>query len=361
MSSRHKAPSCVQTGKDEMTHLNRLGMSHAGVSVIELMVAMSISLILLLGMVKIFLGSKESYKVRENISMMQETARFGLESLTSAILMADHWGGVISSDLSITASGLSGVSGSSTCNAAWVTNISQAVFGADGNASIGSVTGFDDCVANAEYVANSDVLILRYAAGQPLDNAFVQSTSGPDNSDDLFVRTSTGEKGTLLKGGVDPAAATSLSDQNGTNNYQYRVEAYFLRPCSVLDSGTCSNGIPTLTRLTFKDGGVSQEPLVDGVEQMQFQYGIDTSSDGQVEQFVSASSVTNWNQVAAVRVDMLVRTESQDPDFQDPNATYTLAGGTADNGLVYVVSASDRGFHRKRLTKVVQIRNRTRF
>jgi Tfp pilus assembly protein PilW len=332
-------------------------MSHAGVSVIELMVAMAISLILLLGIVNIFIGSKESYRARENISMMQETARFGLESLTSAILMADHWGGVRSSDISISATGLTG--GSGDCDSAWITNIGQAIFGADGKSGISSVTGFADCVTNNKYIVNSDVLILRYAAGQPIINSGVQA-----DTSSLHVRTSTGEKGTLFKGGVDPVAATGLSDQDGTNNYQYRVEAYYLRPCSVTTGG-CIDGIPTLVRLVFvlspSGGQVTSEALVNGVEQIQYQYGIDASGDGQVEQFASATSVSNWNQVVAVRIDMLVRTESEDPDYQDATATYTLAGGTADNGLVYTVPTSGLGFHRKRLTKVVQIRNRTRF
>jgi Tfp pilus assembly protein PilW len=327
---------------------------------IELMVAMTISLVLMLGIAQIFIVSKEGYRIREDLSMMQETSRFGLESLTSAIIMADHWGGVPSADISVSATGVNG--GDGGCNATWVTNIGQAVLGVEGAASIGSVSGFQSCVPNDSYIPNSDILIVRYAGGQPIDNTIVQSTSSPNNSNNLYIRTATGEKGTLFWGGVDPASSTGLATENGTNNYEYRVEAYFLRPCSVLDaSDNCTDGIPTLTRLTSMDDTVQQEPLVDGVEQMQFQYGIDSNADGQVEQFASATSVSNWNQVIAVRIDMLVRTVIEDEDYQDPNASYTLAGGSADNGIVYTVSASDRGYHRKRLSKVVQIRNRTRF
>lgn len=357
MSCSHETHSSTPSWTRSITDSCGHGIHHhAGVSVIELMVAMSISLILLLGIVNIFIGSKESYRVRENISMMQETARFGLESLTNAILMADHWGGVRFSDISVSATGLTGGSGDCDASAGWATNINQAVFGVDGKSSISLVTGFANCVANSKYIANSDVLILRYAEGQPIANSTVQGDAG-----NLYVRTSTGEKGTLLEGGVDPESVTTdLDDQDGTNNYQYRVQAYYLRPCSVTTSG-CNNGIPTLVRLTYKGGLIITENVVDGVEQIQFQYGIDSNADGQVEQFASATSVSNWNQVIAVRIDMLVRTLREDSDYQDAKPTYTLAGGTADNGLVYTVPTADRGFHRKQLTKVVQIRNRTRF
>ncbi|MCP4406916.1 MAG: prepilin-type N-terminal cleavage/methylation domain-containing protein [Gammaproteobacteria bacterium] len=338
-----------------------LSMRCAGVSLIELMIAMTISLVLLLGIAQIYSGSKETYRINEDLSMMQETTRFGFESLTGAIIMADHWGGVPSADISVTATGITG--GTGDCNAAWVTNIGQAVFGAEGAANISSVTGFQSCLSTDRYVPNSDVLIVRYAAGQPIGDSDVQSTSNPDRSNDLYVRTATGEKGTLFWGGVSPVSATGLSTENGTNNYVYRVEAFFLRPCSTLDaSSNCTDGIPTLAKLTFDDSGsVVQEAQVDGVEQIQYQYGIDTNADGQVEQFASATNVANWNQVVAVRIDMLVRTVSEDSDYIDTNTTYTLAGGTADNGLVYTVPTADRGFHRKQLAKVVQIRNRTRF
>ncbi len=234
-------------------------MRCAGVSIIELMVAMTISLVLLLGIAQIYSGSKETYRINEDLSMMQETTRFGLGSLTSAIIMADHWGGVPSADISVTATGVTG--GSGDCNAAWVTNIGQAVFGAEGAANISSVTGFQSCVAADRYIANSDVLIVRYSAGQPFDDSTVQSTANPNNTINLFVRTATGEKGTLFWGGVNPASATGLSTENGTNNYEYRVEAYFLRPCTDA-SVNCTDGIPTLSKLAFSDGGVSQVPLV---------------------------------------------------------------------------------------------------
>jgi len=127
-------------------------------------------------------------------------------------------------------------------------------------------------------------------------------------------------------------------------------------------SSNCTDGIPTLTRLTYGDSGnMEQQALVDNVEQIQFQYGIDDSGTGRVSRFVSASTVADWSQVVAVRVDMLVRTHNEDVGFTDPNGTYTLAGGTADNGLVYAVPSGDAGYRRKQVTRVIQIRNRTRF
>ena len=60
---------------------------------IELMVAVTISLVLMFGVGQIYLGSKASYRVRDDLTMMQETGRFAMETLTSALMMADHYGG----------------------------------------------------------------------------------------------------------------------------------------------------------------------------------------------------------------------------------------------------------------------------
>lgn len=332
-----------------------------GLSLIELMVSMAASLIVLLAIGQMYVGSKASYRITEGLMSLQESGRYGLETIGHAVMMADHWGGVDAAEVSGSPS-VSGVSGSSDCDSSWVVDLSTPVFGMDGDAAVSGVTGFADCVPGDAYVPYSDILVVRYADGQTVDDTVVSSTTNPDSSNDLFIRTATGERGSLFLGGVTPASATGIADRDGTDNYRYRVEAFFLRPCSVLNGSACTDGIPTLTRLTYGDAGnVEQQAVVDGVEQIQFQYGIDDTGSGRVSRFVSASTVPSWTRVVAVRIDMLIRTLNQDVGFSDPNSTYTLAGGTADNGLVYAVPSGDDRYRRKRVTKVVQIRNRTRF
>lgn len=350
----------IQPGSSSCTASFR--RPQGGLSLIELMVSMAASLIVLLAIGQMYMGSKASYRITEGLISLQESGRYGLASVGHAVMMADHWGGVDVTEVSGNPT-VTGVSGSSDCDSAWVVDLSNPIFGMDGDAVISGVTGFSDCVQGGEYVPGSDVLVVRYADSQPVDNSVVSSTASPNSSNDLFIRTATGERGTLFLGGSDPVSATGIADQDGTDNYRYRVEAFFLRPCSVLDaSSNCTDGIPTLTRLTYGDGGnVEQQALVDGVEQIQFQYGIDDTGTGRVSRFVSASTVPNWNQVLAVRIDMLVRTLNPDVGFSDPNSTYTLAGGTADSGLVYTVPSGGNQYHRKQMSKVIQIRNRTRF
>jgi type IV pilus assembly protein PilW len=61
----------------------------SGFTLIEIMVALSISTFLLSGVVSIALSSKQSYLVKENVGRMQESLRLSSEILTRTLSMAE--------------------------------------------------------------------------------------------------------------------------------------------------------------------------------------------------------------------------------------------------------------------------------
>jgi len=61
---------------------------HRGVSLIELIIAMAIGAIILLGITSIYASSKKSSKVQEGLSRVQENGRFVIEFLSRDIRMA---------------------------------------------------------------------------------------------------------------------------------------------------------------------------------------------------------------------------------------------------------------------------------
>jgi type IV pilus assembly protein PilW len=58
-----------------------------GFSLIEIMVALALSLFLITGMIQLLIGNKQSYRVHEAQSRMQENGRFALEALGRDIRM----------------------------------------------------------------------------------------------------------------------------------------------------------------------------------------------------------------------------------------------------------------------------------
>lgn len=64
----------------------------SGLSLVELLVAMAISLVLIGGIYQVFFGSTTTYSVNENISRLQENARFALSFLERDVRQAGYRG-----------------------------------------------------------------------------------------------------------------------------------------------------------------------------------------------------------------------------------------------------------------------------
>lgn len=63
--------------------------SQEGVSLIELMIAITLSIFIAGGMIGLFINAKQSYRVNENMSRLQENARFAVSFISRDVRMAD--------------------------------------------------------------------------------------------------------------------------------------------------------------------------------------------------------------------------------------------------------------------------------
>ncbi|MGH3525357.1 MAG: PilW family protein [Mycobacterium sp.] len=225
-------------------------------------------------------------------------------------------------------------------------------------------------------------------------------TSGGTNGvlpDKIYLQARTGVRGELFANSI-PADLPN-TDQ-GVSTYPYALEMYYLRPCSDPGAGgicgAASDGghpIPTLMRLRLTDAGaLINEPVVEGVEQLQFEYGVHApgSTDPTPTQYVSADEVTagsgSWADVTAVRVAYVLRSQTRDTglphDFDSGDSTDTGAatyatrlssnceygitptGGaknwSCDNYTSSELGGTPQQFTRAQMTSVVQVRNRMR-
>ncbi|GAA4874035.1 PilW family protein [Ferrimonas pelagia] len=133
--------------------------------------------------------------------------------------------------------------------------------------------------------------------------------------------------------------------------FEYQHKAYYVR--------NSPEGIPTLYRhaLSSKDFLLGSEPLVEGVEAMQLEFGIDFDNNGTTDSYVATSEVDDaiWDQrqsarVLAVRVHLLLRSLEPDNSYQDGGErVFDMPGGALTKG--------GDGYRRKRLTTTVMIRN----
>ena len=331
-----------------------------GFSLVELMVSIVIGSIILVAIMYMFAGSKSSYRSQIDLSAIQENGRYAIHSLTNDLHLAGYWGLTYDSikidPQSIPNSNVSGNCLANTGSGNWV-DVTQYIFGSETNPYA------SDCIPASEYMAGTDILVVRGVESGP-------DLSGPATP--VAISLPSGLDNTLLVvSELDEGSLNTGSSLNGTTPdaspysvHKMLTNVYYIRPCS--DRGTNSvcdanddngNPIPTLVRLSLVTGPAMQAtPLVEGIESMQFTYGVDTDSppDGNADRYVAAgtlntgATIPNWRQVVSVRLDLLVRSLQQEGGYNN-DLTYTI-------GNVTFGPANDM-YRRKVYSSTVHLRN----
>ena len=105
-------------------HLNRswtgmakAGRRQAGLTLLELMIALSLGLLLLVGIGTIYVGSSQTYRVQEQNARIQESGRYALEVIGRSVRQAGYWNmplGVTSTATGFGGTPVGGTNGSGT-------------------------------------------------------------------------------------------------------------------------------------------------------------------------------------------------------------------------------------------------------
>lgn len=230
-----------------------------GMTLIELMVALAIGAFLMIGAITVFMQSRTTFRVTESLSRLQESARFALETIEPDIRMAHYWGltsrtYVITGRPPPTANASIGTGACS--NNADTRNLTEAVEGDNGGYSFG-------CAAFNTAMPNADTLVVRRVSEDPVaalsaGTLYIQSTRGAQG-------------GTIFAGTTIPSdyvPATSATHRLIVNGYY-------------VDQSSSIAGMPSLRRKSLQPGGgIIDEEIMVGVEDMQIQFGVDTDVPG---------------------------------------------------------------------------------
>ncbi len=128
---------------------------------------------------------------------------------------------------------------------------------------------------------------------------------------------------------------TTNSVQPQVNDQVYQVQAYTIR---------LVNGHLRLDENI--DPSTASLDIAENIEDLQFQYGVDTDSDGHLDAWVDAPATIR--QIKAIRIFILAMGTNPDLDYTDRN-TYTLAGTT--------IGPFNDHFHRYLLRTTIMMRN----
>lgn len=284
----------------------------SGFSLIELMIALAIGLVLLAGLTMLIVQQSSTRDALEKSSRSIENGRYAMQLLRDDIQMAGFYGEY---------SPLSGTVYSTpdpcviTGNLGWdVTTVPVAIYGYPGG--VGDPTS---CGLN-NYKPNTAILVVRRTASDT-----VAAASAVAGTTYLQVsRCSTSATQFVLGAGGFVLQEKDCSTLAPLRKYIVRL--YYISSCNSCGSDT----IPTLKVVEFVDGVQTTLPLAEGIDNMQFNYGLDNVAppDGAPDSYVTAPALADWSDVVAVRVNLLARDSEPTAGYQD-SKTYNLGGVAA--------------------------------
>lgn len=313
--------------------------SIAGVTLVELMVALSIGSFLIIGAVQVYNQSRQAFVINESIARVQETAQFALDTIEADLRMASNWGRSSRGD-AIEGRSLEGDDNPLTlpapvaCGATWALDLVRPVVGDNNNYSL-------PCAASGGAQAMSDTVTIRRATVEE---------QAPDPGR-LQIQTNR-VQGRLFADGAVPPGFDALT--SGTHNLL--VNSYYVAADSAL-----INGVPTLRRHTLTVSGgapsIADQEVAPGVENMQLQFGIDMDRDNTVDRYVNPgdpvldpgnAAFVPGSRVMTARIWLVVRSIAPEPGIVDER--------TYQPGDVNLGQPGD-GFRRLQVSKTILLRN----
>lgn len=302
----------------------------------ELMVAMTIGLLISLALSILFANTSANRMELERNNRQVENGRYAMQMLEQEITHAGYYGrqGVLSTPTVIP-------DPCSTVLAVVKQGMPIPIQGyAGANASP------LDCLTN--YKVNTDVIVLRRADTVPTLKANLDAKK-------YYIQANIMESPILELG--NDSAKFILKNRDGTDAdiREYHQSIYYIGTCS--DCGA-NDGIPTLKRVDLTlDATKRTVNVVDAIENMQVEYGVDTDSIpspcpqvippvvtgyGAPDSYtpVPPVSAAVWGNVMSLKVHLLARNNEATLGHDDSSKTYKLGS--------YDVPTSELDKHYKR-------------
>lgn len=302
---------------DSSKNIGHTPAKQRGISLIELMIGLALSLILAIGIGNLFVGSKQTYITGEGISRLQENARYVMSRIAEDLKAAGHMGCLPSAgniknvlsdptanyDFRFPTAGLEGAAGTPdelTIRRAIGGNRITVLQGMERSSETDDVllaTGdirIDPNDTDYARLEQWDVIAISNCS----EGAVFMITNDPTTSNGLIQHT------------ADVVAPLSSNNPGQSNTSVWLSQRAF-------DSDGFSSSASIFSTIgntyTIDAGTASllrnRDALIDGVEDMQIVYGIDTNGDQQAERYQPAP-VADWDQVISVRISLTLNTVS---------------------------------------------------
>jgi type IV pilus assembly protein PilW len=296
-----------------------------GLTLIELMISITLGLMILAGMVTVFANTSAVRNEIERTSRQIENGRYAIELLREDIQLAGYFGetNMALVALPVVAAPPGQPDPCSVTLATWTGAMPLHVQGIDGFDGVTAPTM--SCLPDVK--AGTDVIVIRRL------KTCVFGAAGCDSDNDLPYLQSPLCNTEVTTHTLGVKSATAFAHQKkdcttATDLRPYVVYFYYVGTDNTLRRAQFIGAkVDPVTGTNFQ-----VTPLVDGIENLQFDYGVDTDGDGDADSYQARpANVADWSSVMTVQVNLLARNVDLSPGYKDTK-TYSLGPSAGSVG-----------------------------
>lgn len=307
-----------------------------GYTLVELMIAVTLGLMITAGVAAVLLSSSTIFRSADSRAQIQSGARFGMALLEEDVRMAGYMGCF---NMNMFRSRMRNMSTNPT---SFANNYAVRIAGFDASSATAWTPALEASIGqtgNHPPQGGTDVLVVRTPIGLSLPlSASMANTAEPIplasvskleegglavvsdcNYADIFRITQVPADRRILHANSLNADNTLSKAYSTTRNATLTPVAtisYFVAPSA--------SGVSGMRSLWRQQNADTAEEAVEGVHDLQIEYGVDTDGDLTPNRYVKASSLTAASAVSAVRLSMLLRSASD--NVTTARSTYRFDG-----------------------------------
>ncbi|ALQ07577.1 MULTISPECIES: PilW family protein [Pseudoalteromonas] len=303
-------------------------MKQKGFTLIEVMISLFIGGLVLGGVMFTYIGMKVTTRDTMTIGELQESGRLAINIMQRDIEQIGFWGTFYDDSFSsANTTTLATPNAANDCleglnNGSFPDLSSTTNFRTIYAKTAGAVKELN-CVTNP--IGGTDILQLKFLQGDPI--TVKAGSNETQNKENYFIAEQ--ERAQFVRNIVDPATL----NVNATV-WPYSHHVYYISN----QTYTVNNNkltVPALMRKRLVDDAMKTETIMEGVENMRFVFGLDTTNDSRIDMYKSIDNMApaDWENrkgILTVQVFLLIRALQPDADLSIKNQTYTL-GEDADN------------------------------
>lgn len=301
-----------------------------GFSLVELMIGLTLGLLVLAAVSAVFISTSNTRNEMQRAGQQIENGRYAMQLLTEDLRQAGFYGEF---DPALLDTPTTMPDPCSTDTALIKAAIPLHIQGYDLGASAPA------CLSDVK--TNTDIIVLSRVSGciagdtgceaQDTDYLYFQTTLC---NTELIANPSTINHFVISDNNAD----FILTKRNCTSKADLRK--YITRIYFIANNNIAGDGIPTLKRAELTATNMTIVPLVEGIEDMQFSYGLDTvGADGVPDVYTAkpetyngcagAACVENWRNTMTVSITLLSKSTEKTPNYKDTK-TYILGKNAAN-------------------------------